>query len=356
MSWRNNDELKKILVSPDDTILESLPKMNLGALQILIVANEKEQLVGIITDGDIRRALLSGLDLKTPLANVMHSNPITLPLNSSIDQAREIMQKRSIRHIPLLDEQGRVKDLIVWLDCFKTVMEERKEKVVIMAGGKGTRLEPFTKILPKPMVPLGDKPIIEVIMDKFYKQGFSEFILSLGYKAEIIKMYFSETNSRPYKVDFICEEEPLGTAGALAMLKGKIEDTFIVTNCDIILELDFADLLEHHYANKNAITIIGTVKNFTIPYGVLQTDGQDLVALDEKPSFHYLVNTGVYVLDPKVLDLIQKNEFIHMTELFVRVKEKNVRVGVYPHHGSWFDVGQWEDYKNTLQKIGTTIK
>lgn len=351
MKWRSKEELEKVLVSPDDTILDTMSKMDKAALQIIVVANEIGELVGIVTDGDIRRGLLNGLDLKTPLNAVMYKTPRTLPVNTSINKAKKLMQQHGIRHIPLIDNKGRIKDLITWTDCFEKIREERKEKVVIMAGGKGTRLDPFTKILPKPMIPLGDKPIIEVIMDKFHEQGFSHFLVSLGYKAEIIKMYFSETNNRPYQLEFVQETEPLGTAGALALLKNRIDGTFLVVNCDVILEPNYSDLLEQHYIQKNDMTIVGSIKEFPIPYGVLKTEGQNLLKVDEKPNYHLLVNTGLYVIEPEVMNLIKDDEAVNMTDLIQFIKEKGGKVGVYPYHGNWFDVGQWEDYKNSLRYL-----
>lgn len=353
LKWRTKDEFNKVIVLPEDSLHNSLPKMNEAALQILLVVNKKGQLAGVVTDGDIRRGLLKGLDLKTPIGEIMYKSPRTIPLNTTINKAKKIMQQYGIRHIPMVNKEGIVKDLITWSDCFDKVKEEHREKVIIMAGGKGTRLDPFTKILPKPMIPLGDKPIIEVIMDKFYEQGFSEFVLSLGYKAEIVKMYFAETDSRPYHIDYVYESQPLGTAGSLSLLKDKINDTFIVINCDVILEPNFTDILEQHKKQENDITIVGSVKEFPIPYGVLKTEGQNLLMLDEKPNFHFLVNTGLYVLEPKVFDLIKDNEFIHMTDLIQMTKEQGGRVGVYPHHGNWFDVGQWEDYRNSLRFFST---
>lgn len=352
MKWRSIDQLKKILVSPNDTLLDSLAKMGEAALQVLLVVNKMGQLIGIITDGDIRRALLNGMDLNTRLNNVMNSNPRYLPVTTSINKAKELMQQYSIRHIPLLDDEGRVQDLILWSDCFKPIYKKRQEKIVIMAGGKGSRLDPFTKILPKPMIPIGDKPIIEFIMDKFHQQGFSNFTLSVGYKAEIIKMYFAENNSRPYSVNFIQEDQPLGTAGALGMLHGKINKTFLVTNCDIIVEADYDSLIRFHTEKGNALTILGALKDFTIPYGVLKTESEELQFIDEKPNFHLLVNTGVYVLEPVILDLISQPRFMNMTDLVVLAKENGFKVGVYPYHGKWFDVGQWEDYRNSLRHLG----
>lgn len=354
MKWRTDEQLGKIMVLPEDTLLESLPKMDQAALQVLLVVDKFKQLVGIITDGDVRRALLHGLDQTTQLKHIMNINPHSLPVTASIADAKRLIQQLSIRHIPLVNEQGVLEDLIVWSDCFEAAIEKRSEQVVIMAGGKGTRLDPFTKILPKPMIPLGDKPIIEIIMDKFYQQGFSEFILSLGYKAEIIKMYFSELNGRPYQTDFVCEKQQLGTAGSLSLLKNQLDGTFLVTNCDVILELNCSNLLKHHKTEENDLTLVGSVKEFSIPYGVIETEGQNLVKINEKPNFHFLVNTGLYVLEPRVLELIGENEPINMTDLFLRIKEKGGKVGVYPHHGKWFDVGQWEEYRQTVRFLEST--
>ncbi len=348
MSW-HVENLEKILASPEETLAEVLPRMDQAALQLLLVVDSKRRLLGTITDGDIRRVLLKGCGLEVKLSTVMHSSPLTMETGAAPEDIRRLMTSHSIRHVPLLDEQRRVIDLVNWLDIFDRKWSKKPEQVVIMAGGKGARLDPFTKILPKPMIPLGDKPIVEVIMDKFYTQGFTDFILSLGYKAEIVRLYFSENYKRPYQVSFIQEENPLGTVGSLSLLKGKIEKTFIVTNCDIIVEADYNDVLTFHRERKNHLTVIGVLKKFTIPYGVLHLENEELRVIEEKPNFHFLVNTGVYVLEPDLFSLVSKLQLLHMTDLIIMAKEKGFKVGVYPYHGQWFDVGQWEEYRQTLR-------
>ncbi|MEL7564374.1 MAG: nucleotidyltransferase family protein [Dehalobacterium sp.] len=352
MKWREKDELERIMVYPDRPLLDSLPQMEAAALQVLLVIDDNKKLLGIVTDGDIRRALLNDTDLKIKIQNVMHPSPKVLPLNSTIKRAIKFMKDFSLKHVPLVDDEGKLQDLIIWSDCFKKERKKHQEKVIIMAGGRGTRLDPFTKILPKPMIPIGDKPIIETIMDNLYQQGFSEFIITLGYKAEIIKMYFVESSARPYKVSFSYETKPLGTAGAIKLLQSQIDTTALITNCDVILELDYSELLEHHRKEKNLMTMVSTVKNFTIPYGVVRTEGQDLDMIEEKPSFHFMINTGLYIIEPEVIEFIQEDEYIHMTDLMIRIKAHQGKVGVYPHHGKWFDVGQWEDYRNTIRQFG----
>ena len=233
-SW-HRELLDKIFAETHEALGDVLPRMEKAALQVILVVDKAKHLLGIITDGDIRRSLLEGDAMNLPVGEIMQPAPKYLPVNCALDDARELMLKNNIRHIPLVDDEKKVVDIILWLDLFETRKPVRDEQVVIMAGGKGTRLDPFTKILPKPMIPLGDKPMVEVIMDKLYLQGFHNFTLSLGYKAEIIRLYFQENNGRPYDVGFIQEKKVLGTAGSLALLKDKIRGSFIVTNCDCSL-------------------------------------------------------------------------------------------------------------------------
>ena len=351
MNW-HRDELNKILAGPDETLEKILPRMNDAAMQLIVVVDGNRRLLGVITDGDIRRALLRRTGLGVHLKEIMQTSPKNLSVDCSLEEARQLMLTESIRHIPLINANQKVEDILLWTDLFKSRLRRRPEKIVIMAGGKGTRLDPFTKILPKPMIPLGDKPMIEVIMDKFYERGFSDFTLSLGYKAEIVKLYFQESNGRSYDVSFIKEKKALGTAGSLSLLKGIISETFIVTNCDIIVETEYEQLLDYHWEKGNTLTIVGALRDFIIPYGVLRTEEQELKTIDEKPSFHFLVNTGLYVVEPEVLTLVEDERFLDMTELLIRAKKNNMKVGVYPHHGKWFDVGQWEEYRQTLRQFG----
>lgn len=351
MGW-HTEQLANILAFPEEKLADALPQMEKAALQLLLVVDENGRLLGTITDGDIRRALLRGCGLEVPLAQIMCPKPRVVPIGTAVDVVRQLMLENNIRHVPLVDNQGRVVDLLLWLDVFESRWVKRSEQVVIMAGGKGTRLDPFTKILPKPMIPLGDKPIVEVIMDKFFAQGFTSFILTLGYKAEIVRLYFSEENGRPYQVSFVEEQVPLGTAGSLGLLRDKLKGTFIVTNCDVILEADYNSLLNYHREHEFHLTVLGALREFTIPYGVLRAEDGVLQTVDEKPNFLFLVNTGVYVIEPPILDLVSGTEFIHMTDLMILARKSGFRVGVYPHHGQWFDVGQWEEYRQSLKLLG----
>lgn len=339
--------VEEVQVSPDEAIVHALEQMDRTARQILLVTDEDGRLLGTVTDGDVRRALLDGINLREPISRIMNRRPKTLPAGVGAEAARQLMIEHGIRHIPYLDDQGRVVGLMMWQDLFVSKAEARPESVVIMAGGKGTRLDPFTKILPKPMIPLRDKPMIEVIMERFYRQGFDRFILCLGYKAEIVRLYFNGS-SQPYSVDFVQEDEPLGTAGALSMLTERLRETFLLTNCDIIAELDYAHLLEYHREQGYALTIVGALKEFIVPYGVLRPENNHF-EIEEKPNFHFLVNTGLYVLEPAVLSLVGKGKPLDMPDLITAAQTNGFDVGVYPHHGRWFDVGQWDEYQQTLR-------
>lgn len=346
---RHINEIKKILVFPDYALVDCLQQMNDAGLQLLLVVDAEQRLIGTVTDGDVRRALLRNRGLNIKIAEVMCAHPCAVKAGTSTDKIRELMLDRNIRHVPVIDSEGHIIGLILWTDLFEQKVSQRMEKVIIMAGGKGTRLDPFTKILPKPMIPLGDKPVIEAIMDGFYNNGFNEFILSLGYKADIVRLYFLESDSRPYHVDFIQEDKPLGTAGSLSLLKGQLKDTSIVTNCDIILEADYGDILNFHRKRHHDITVIGALKNFIIPYGVLQAEDGRLIDINEKPSSNYLVNTGVYIIEPAVISLVPDAQFMNMTDLIVKAKNNGFTVGVYSFDGRWFDVGQWDEYRKTLK-------
>ena len=224
---------------------------------------------------------------------------------------------------------------------------------MIMAGGKGTRLDPFTKVLPKPLIPVGDKPIIEVIMDKFSEFGIKDFYITINHKGRMIKAYFEDLTLR-YKITYIEEETPLGTAGGLKYLQGKFVDDIIVTNSDIIIEEDYAEILKFHKKMKNDITLVASIKHYNIPYGICDIEnGGKLCAIREKPDFSYLVNTGLYILNAGVIDIIPSDKFYHMTQLINDIKNNGGTVGVYPvSESSWIDIGELEGYKKILAKIG----
>ncbi|CEO87784.1 sugar phosphate nucleotidyltransferase [Syntrophaceticus schinkii] len=252
--------IKKVLVGPNISIKEALKKMDQSTLQVLIIVDDIEKVLGIVTDGDVRRAVINNIDFTNPIRLIMNPHPITIQFPIEKQKALQEMRKHGISHLPVVNENKQIKDLLLLNDFIKDgepIYLQKTTPVVIMAGGKGTRLDPFTKILPKPLIPLDNKPIIEVVMDKFRKYGFTNFIVSLNYKAELIKMYFAE-NPTNFDIDFITEESFLGTAGGLALAKDKIKDTFILSNCDVITDANLDSLLKYHKERQGIATILRT--------------------------------------------------------------------------------------------------
>ena len=349
------ERLKKVFIKPSFTIKQALRQMDAMGEKTLLVVDDHNMLLGTISDGDIRRWILKGKDLTEGVSKVMNSKPISLDQNFKREMAKQLMVKRMLECLPVVDGNKKVISAVWWVDLFEKESKKLKKlkiPVVIMAGGEGARLAPFTKILPKPLMPIGDKPIIEIIIDRFMDYGCDNFYLSLNYKSSIIKAYFNDLE-RKYKIDYIEEETPLGTAGSLHFLKNRIKKSFFVSNCDILIEADYADIFKFHQHKKNKITLVSSMKNFMIPYGVCEIEnGGILKSIKEKPEFDFFVNTGMYDLDKIVLKDIPKNKFYNMTDLIGDYLKKGERIGVYPiSEKSWLDMGQWEELQNMINSI-----
>lgn len=349
------EKLKKILIRPGHTIKQALRQMDAMGEKTLLVVDDHELLLGTVTDGDIRRWILKGRDLAQGVHKVMNSKPTCLKKDFERKTAKQLMIKHMLECLPVIDANKKVVSAVWWVDLFESKSKKLKKlniPVVIMAGGEGARLAPFTKILPKPLMPIGDKPIIEIIISRFTDYGCDDFYLSLNYKSNIIKAYFSDFDHK-YKINYILENKPLGTAGGLHFLKSRIKKTFFVSNCDILIEADYADILKFHKDRKNKITLVSSMKNFTVPYGVCEMEsGGTLKGIQEKPEFDFFVTTGMYVLDKTVLKDIPKNKFYNMTDLISDYLAKGERVGVYPvSEKSWLDMGQFEALQDMLKKF-----
>ena len=349
--------MKDLLILSDITIGLALKKLAKSGEGCLIVADRENMLLGTLSDGNLRKAILSGAVLSDAIEGLYQPKPTVLVEGSyNIDKAKELFIKYKFDLIPIVNKNNVVIDVLIWAKVFDNGKKEIRQAldvpVVIMAGGRGSRLEPFTKVLPKPLVPIHDKPIIEHIIERFTELGCSDFYLTVNYKGKILKAYFDELQP-DYKVQFIEEQEPLGTAGSLQYLHGRFDQPFFVTNCDIIIKADYTNLYEFHNKGSYDITLVATAKEYVIPYGTceLNSDGH-LSHINEKPKYDFLINTGLYVLNPSVLDLIPKNEFCHITHLIEKAKEQGKRVGVFPiDDGAWIDVGQCGEYKNILEKF-----
>lgn len=344
------------LITPNFSIKDAMRRIGRTGERILFVVNEKNQLLGSLTDGDIRRWVLGEGELTSTIENACNKEPIFFVEVYDLEKVKQIMLNSKIDGIPVLNKEREIKELLLWSRVFGQAESGSKGKidipVVIMAGGKGTRLDPFTRILPKPLIPIGDKAIIEYIMDKFNRFGVNEFHVTVNHKSHMIKAYFEDINTA-YRINYIDEEKPLGTAGSLKYLEGKVKSHILVSNCDIIIDADYTDIIDFHENNHYDITIVGSFRHFTIPYGICMIEnGGNLVSIKEKPEYDYLVNTGMYVLKGELLKLIPKNKFFNITDLVNLALEQKSKIGVFPiDEKSWTDVGQWEEYNKTVQNL-----
>lgn len=345
--------MQNLFIRKNNTVFDALKKLDECAKKILLVV-EDDRLSGVLTDGDIRRWILKNGDLNEKVEKVMNKTPITLNIKHK-NKALNLMLKNNIEAIPLVDDNGVLKSIVFWNELNNEEFKKREKidvPVVIMAGGKGTRLHPYTKILPKPLIPIGDTPILERIINKFNQFGCTKFYLTVNYKKNMIKSYFGEIEKN-YELTYIEEEKPLGTGGSLYLLKNKINTTFFVSNCDILVEADYSDILKKHKESKNKITMVTSLKVFEVPYGVIQLDDSGRVQkVVEKPKHTYLVNTGFYVLEPETIYDVPENEFFDLPSLYEYYLKKGEKVGVYPiSEGSWMDMGQMDNLQDMLRRL-----
>lgn len=346
-------KVEDLFIDEELSIKDALKKLDETAKKILLVVDNRK-LIGIVTDGDIRRWILKNGDLKESVKLIMSKKPKYI-LEEDKKHAKRILRENSIEAMPVLDKERKVIDIIFWNDNFNEKLKygNMNNPVVIMAGGKGTRLDPYTKVLPKPLIPIGDIPIVERIINRFREYGCEDFYMTINYKKNMIKAYFNEIEKN-YTIDYIEEEVPLGTAGSLYLLKDKIKDTFFLSNCDILIDGDYSNMLKYHREHKSKITLITSLKHYIIPYGIMNIDENgNLSKMTEKPEYDFLVNTGMYILEPEVLKDIPENNFFHITELINRYIEKGEKIGVYPvSEGSWLDMGQVKEMDIMIERLG----
>jgi len=347
------NELQNICIEKDATILAALEQMDKINRKLLILTNDKK-FFSLVSIGDIQRAILAKVNLAEPVHSITRKDIRVALDTDDLTKVKERMRIKRNEFMPVISNDNTIVDIIYWNELF--AREEKKHQnmlnlpVVIMAGGRGSRLKPITNILPKPLIPLGEKTILEEIMDKFLYAGCNKFYLSVNYKAEMIAHYFENLNNPNYNIEYFKEDKPLGTAGSMYLIKDKIKSTFFVSNCDIIINQDLEELYNYHKDNNNKITIVSVLKHYYIPYGTIETEnGGILKELIEKPKLTFQVNSGMYILEPEILQEIPENTFFHITELIEKMQQKGERVGVFPvSEGSWKDIGEWDEYlKNT---------
>lgn len=351
-----NDIIKKYCVSEHVTIKDALKQIGVAAVKMVFIVDTQDKLVGSVSDGDVRRWLLNGESLTENVSRIYNHYPKTVTEPYDVQDIKQLMLKYRIEVIPVVKNDILV-DVLLWSDVFSGMAHHHEAKlnvpVLVMAGGKGTRMDPFTRILPKPLIPLGDKPIIEIILDNFSSFGCSDFLVTLNYKGKMIQSFFDSAESS-YPIRFFWEEKPCGTAGGIRLAKEAIAaDDFFVSNCDVLVKADYNDIYHFHTENNNDITIVGSMKHFTIPYGVLELkNGGVLQNIIEKPEYDFLVNTGMYVIRKKVIDAIPENEKFDFPQLIEKVQQLGGKVGVYPiGQHAWIDIGQWQEYHEAIKSF-----
>jgi len=349
--------MKQNLVSPDITIKQALKALIKVGGKCLVVADKNRSLLGTLSDGDLRKVILKGVSLDTSIEGFYQTKPVFLVEGVyNLVEAKKRFLEKKLDIIPVVNREDKVVDVLVWNKMFKDKEHELHNQldvpVVIMAGGKGTRMEPFTKVLPKPLLPIHDKTIIEHIIERFTDLGCSDFYITVNYKGKILKAYFEELQPE-YRLQFVEEQEPLGTAGSLKSLQGCFNKPVFVTNCDIIVKANYASIYEFHQAGGYAVTLVASTKEYIIPYGTceLNKDGH-LNHINEKPKYDFMVNTGLYVLNPELMEMIPENKFYHITHLIEEVINRGLKVGVFPIvEEAWIDMGQWTEYKKAIELL-----
>lgn len=348
MSHMDINKYKVLISNTLYEVLEKIDKLGRGAA---LVCDEEDFFYGLITDGDARRYLLNGGMMTDKAEMVMNRTPLILYDNQvkKVDYFK-IMQEKLIKVIPVLSQDGKLIDVLSEYDSVQT-KRPIDLPVVIMAGGKGTRLKPYTNILPKPLIPIGDKTITEHIMDQFIENGCSRFTLIINYKKKLIKTFLSYYD-KDVSIDFAEEEEFNGTAGGLVLLRGKINETFILTNCDILIEDEYYPYVERHKKERNLITVIAVKKDFQLPYGVIkQNEKMQIAEIIEKPNFSFLTNSGFYIIEPELIDMIPRNRVVHMTDMIEYAIAKEYRVGIYEiTEDRWNDMGQLDNLDDMRKK------
>ncbi|HCP4483391.1 nucleotidyltransferase family protein [Escherichia coli] len=345
-----NQQWKNVLISPDSSILKALEIINNEALRVALVVNENNTLLGVITDGDIRRGILKNLPLTAEVHQVMNKKPVTASPVLSKKELNNLMSSHGILSIPIVD-----KGIIVGLETITSIAATEKydNPVFIMAGGFGTRLRPLTDNCPKPMLKVGDKPILETVVRSFVKAGFSNLYISTHFLPDMIHQHFGDGDAFNAKITYIHEETPLGTGGALGLLPDSLSDSLplIMINGDVLTNIDFERLLSFHNNNNADATICVRKYDYQIPYGVITGNGNKIVSMVEKPVHHFFVNAGIYVVSPDIFKSVPKNHRIDMPTLLEQFMSKNKEILMFPIHEYWLDIGRIDDFNRAQADI-----
>ena len=337
----NDNSWRKAILPATATVQDVISNMNMSSLRIVLVANEQGVLEGTVSDGDIRRGLLKGLTLNSPIETVIHRGALVVPASMGRDMVLQLMVANKMQQIPVVDDRQRLLGLHVWDEI--TTPPQRTNCMVVMAGGKGTRLRPFTENCPKPLVTVAGKPMLEHIIERAKLEGFNDFVLAIYYLGNMIEEHFGDGTRFGVNIEYLRENAPLGTAGALSLLKPRPDEPFVVTNGDVVTDIRYGDLVDFHGRHEASATMAVRTHEWQHPYGVVQTRGVDIVGFEEKPVARSHINAGVYVLSPEALDELEDGAPCDMPTLFERLQAKTRRTVAYPMHEPWLDVGRPDD-------------
>lgn len=346
---------KGVVISSDATIRDAMRVIDQAALRIGLVCDEQNKLLGTVTDGDIRRGLLVNCEMQDSVARVMNTKPITAKSTSTREQRLKLMDKHDLLALPLLDEAGYLAGLETLHQALQPT--KRDNPVFIMAGGFGTRLQPLTDHCPKPMLRIGSKPMLEHLINQFIKQGFHCFYISTHYMPEIIHNHFGDGSKWGISIEYVHEDNPLGTGGALGLLPKSLPNLpLVMMNGDVLTKLNYAQLLQHHEAQGFDATMCVREDEHRVPFGVIETEEQLIVNMVEKPIYRYKINTGIYVLNPEIIAQVQVNQRIDMPTLLEQGKQAGKRIGTYTSYDYWLDIGQMKDYQKAQRDIEVYFK
>ncbi len=334
--------LKSLILNDSKSIYDAVKKINSSKIKTIFVINEKNKFVGTISDGDIRRALIKKLNLKTKLKKILTKKNIILLENSNNKKVFEVMRKKEIQIAPILNNK---KEIIDYKILNEKKFTEINNHLIIMAGGKGKRLMPFTKNIPKPMLLIENKPILEHIINNAKVEGIKNILISVNHLGNIIKKYFRDGKKHHLKISYISEKHPLGTCGSLSLLKKNIKEDFIVCNGDIITNIKFSELLNFHKKTNADVTVAIKSHEIQNPYGVVKIKNKELVDIVEKPFITSFINVGAYILKPSVLKYLKKNKRTDMTDFLLLLKKKKKKIFACPLYEQWFDIGEPKDLK-----------
>jgi len=346
--------LNELTVGPDVSVRAAIEVIDRSKRQIALIVDAEGRLVATVTDGDVRRGILRGVDLDGPVSQVMHTTPTTVTEGAPNAQTRRLIRERKLHHVPVLDDHGRLVDLATVDDLFGVT--PKSTRVILMAGGLGTRLRPLTETVPKPMLPVGGKPLLEQIIGVFADQGFWRMSISVNYKAEMVRDYFGDGSDFGVSIDYIEEEQAMGTAGALSLLSEKPDEPFLVMNGDLLVALQFSELLGFHREKNAAGTLVVREYEQQVPYGVVRSTDGLMTGIEEKPIERYFVNGGIYVLSPEALDFLEPGQPMDMPDLLTRLSGADHNVGVFPLRDYWRDIGRIDDLEAARSEFDNVFK